>query len=279
MVSKDTKPNKSSISPSDEDTKEVKSLKQCGISDAKIQAILEVLRVGKTPDRHNVATQYLIKFVQGHPVDRKISFPWWNIDYFIKALERISRLESAEQKIKDIKDIFKNKHGNEMTIGGIVQALEIDLKERDANKANWKRLWALQELLYINFMYAYLPNPIFIWRAYSLCRLIQLTLPPGLLNYLDEVWMRIEKIISEKADTTNPFRYALGMDQGKGQSYFSEARLFNRRWQAQFHPENDIYINDDPVDDRTLQRYRKWMKDFTKLKLSEMIPLPDQFLL
>jgi hypothetical protein len=117
-------------------------------------------------------------------------------------------------------------------------------------------LRAIKELLFINFRQAYEPNPIFIWMAYTLCRRIRLPLPPGILNYLDGVGDRFTKIIAEEADTRNPFHYALGMDQGRGQSYLAEARLFDRKWKAQFHPENDIYINDDPLDNRTLQRYK-----------------------
>ncbi|MCP4745383.1 MAG: hypothetical protein GY874_04455 [Desulfobacteraceae bacterium] len=204
-------------------------------------------------------------------MDCTISFSWWDIDGFIDVLERFTKLEDPAEKIKEIKKTFTNKFRREMTAGSVVKALEANLKERESDSADWDRLQALKELLFINLRNAYEPNPILIWRAYTLCRQIQLSLP-GLLRNLDGIGERFAKIITEEAGTSNPFHYALGMDQGRGQSFLSDTRLFDRRWQAQYHPENDIFINDEPVDNRTLQRYKKWMKDFTNSKLSDMVP-------
>jgi hypothetical protein len=285
MVSKNNKSKKSSIISSNEFSEIVKCLRKLGKSDGEIQATLGVLRFGKNPALHTITSETSSKWSQGHTVDLTISFSWLNIDDFIGALEAVTNLESPDEKVQLIKRIFTGQLGEEMTVGDIVKALEAEQKEREANSkgrkannADWNRLLAIKELLFINFMHTYEPNPIFLWRAYTLCRWIQIPLPPGILGYLDDVGKRFSEIITEEAGTRNPFHYALGMDQGRGQSYLSDARLFDRKWQAQFHPENDIYINDDPIDNRTLQRYKKWMKEFTNSKLSDMILQPDQFL-
>lgn len=267
------------IDPEGKFTREIALLRERGNSESEIQAILDIFRVGKTPDRHNIVIESSINWSQGHPVAHTNYFSWLNIDDFLRTLERIAKIESTEEKVNHIIGLFVDRNKNEMTVGGVVRALQAELKEREADGAYWERLQALEELLFINFKHAYEPNPIFIWSAYTLCRQIQLPLPPGLLSYLDGVGDRFKEIITEEASTKNPFRYALGMDQDKGQSWIRDARLFDRKWQRYLHPDQDIFINDNPISNRMLQRYKKEMKDFVNSKLSDMIPLPDQFLL
>lgn len=195
MTSNDPKSNKSSISLSYELQKEIEYLRDQGMNDIEIQKKLEVLRVGKNSGRQTIV--------------KELSFSWLNIDDFLGALEKVTKLDSPEEKVQMIKRIFINQLGEEMTVGEIVKALENEQKKKKANSADGERLESLKELLFIYFRHAYDPHPIFLWRAYTLCRQIQLPIPPELLRYLDGVAGRIEEIIDQKIKINRPFKYAI----------------------------------------------------------------------
>lgn len=280
MTDNNPNPKKSTTSLYDDFPEQVTYLRKRGHSDAEIQEIIKIFRVSKNPIRKTISC----KWSQGHRVDLTISFSWLNIDDFLGAIERVTKLESPEEKAQMIKRIFIDQSGKEMTVGEIVKTLENEQKKKKANSADRERLKALNELLFIYFRHAYDPHPIFLWRAYTLCRQIQLPIPPELLRYLDGVADRIEEILGQKVNTTHPYKYAItGEIPKRGKPDPQQGAIkYLRRWKAYFHPSDDHYYKGnegDTYSDRTIQRDAEEMREFAESKLSQMLRRPNQFLL